>query len=212
MGKPSVISVALVALCAALASLPSRAAGPAPESLLKAKSLQRILDDYDVITNSEWSGAGDADFGFVNAALIRTPLGFAQPLITDYSLYAKMSSAIKKFEYDPATKIIELEGEAGGMRMHSWLRVEQRPGDGNELVYEIIRGDLVGLKVHAYLWDRNGKTLAIARGSLPRARAMLPALVRLVFKPVSEVVIGVATRNFRSYIEEEYRKRKTAAK
>lgn len=188
---------------------------PKVETLLKPKSIKRVVEDFDVITNSEWVSAesktlehsDDDDFAFVNAVLIRTPLSYARPKIMDWSLYPKMSSAIKKFEYDPATQVIEIEGEASGLRMHSWVKVD--PTYTDLIRYEIIKGDMRGFKVQAYLWDREGKTLAVAKGLWPHAKQSLPAFVRLLFKPVSEVVLGVATKNFRGYIEEEYKKQKS---
>lgn len=177
---------------------------PNIEQLLKPKSLKKLFEDYDVITNSSW--AGD-EFEFVNAALIRTPLSYARPKIMDFSLYPKMSPAITKFEYDPKTQIIEIKGEKAGLHMHSWIKVDQTYYD--LIRYEVVRGDLTGFRVNAYLWNRDGKTLAFAKGSLPRAKQILPTFVALLFKPVSEVVLSVATKNFRSYIEEEYKKQKT---
>jgi hypothetical protein len=175
---------------------------PALEELFKPRSVTRILEDYDAVTNSEWHD--NSDFSFINGVLIRAPLRFARPKIVDYALYPKMSDAIKKMEYDPKTGILELEGEASGLRMHSWIKVDQRYYD--EINYEIIRGDMKGFKVRAYLWEKNGKTVAAAKGVLPGGRKMFTAVTALLFKPVSEIVIGVATKNFRRYIEEEHKK------
>src|SRR5690349_21583711 len=71
---------------------------PEIQTILKPKSITRIMEDRDVITNSEWAGDGDEDFQFVNATLIRAPMRYARPKIMDFSLYPKMSSALKKFE------------------------------------------------------------------------------------------------------------------
>ncbi|MBI3543139.1 MAG: hypothetical protein HY075_07690 [Deltaproteobacteria bacterium] len=176
---------------------------PPLEQLLKPKSINKVVEDYDIITNSQWN---DDDFAFVNAVLVRTPLDYARPQMMDFTLYPKMSSAIKKFDYDPATKTIEMIGETHGLRMHSWVKVDQQYWD--VIRYTIVRGDMTGFKVDAYLWDKSGRTLAVAKGELPHAKQMLPTLVALVFKPVSEIVLGVATKNFRGYIEEEYKKQK----
>ena len=173
---------------------------PRLESLLKEKSIKRVLNDYDVITNSDWK---DNDFAFVNATLIRAPLRYSRPLIMNFKLYPKMSDALKKFEYDEKTQLIEVIGEAGGLRMHSWIKVDQRYWD--EIHYHVVRGDMRGFKCQAYLWEKEGKTLAVATGNWPNGKKAFSSVVALVFKPLSEVVIGVATKNFRSYIEEEYK-------
>ncbi|MEW6055984.1 MAG: hypothetical protein AB1540_05155 [Bdellovibrionota bacterium] len=178
---------------------------PKLEDLLKPKSIKRITDDGDVITNSDW--LEDDDFAFVNGTLIKAPLRYARPKIMDFSLYPKMSSAIHKFDYDEATQTIELKGEAGGLTMHSWIKVDQSYWD--EIRYEIIKGDMKGFKITAYLWENENKTLAVAKGVLPQGKRMFSSVIAVVFKPLSEVVIGVATKNFRSYIEEEYKKQKT---
>lgn len=178
---------------------------PKPDELLKPKSLTRILEDYDVITNSEW--LENSDFSFVNATLIRVPLKYARPKVMDFSVYPKMTSALKKLEYNPKTQIIEVIGEAGGLRMHSWVQVDQQYWD--EIAYEVVQGDMLGFKIRVYLWDTNGKTLVAAKGILPGGKKRFSSVIVLLMKPVSEIVLGVATRNFRSYIEEEYKKQKT---
>jgi hypothetical protein len=186
---------------------------PKLEEMYKPKSIKRIVEDLDIITNSEWTDKDE--FAFINGVLIRAPLRYARPIIMDFSLYPKMSSALKTFKYDPKTETIEIVGEAGGLRMHSWVKVDQRYWD--EIAYEIVRGDMVGFKVKAYLWDTSsisklgvtGKTIAGAKGLWPGGKTALPSFVATIFKPLSEVVIGVATKNFRSYIEEEYKKQTT---
>lgn len=177
---------------------------PKQEELLKPKSLSRIFEDYDIVTNSEWTDSDD--FHFVNGVYIRTPLKYSRPLIMDYSLYPRMSSAIHKFKYDPKTHLIEIQGESHGLKMHSWVHVDDKYWD--VIHYKIVKGDMKGFKIDAYLWEKEGKTLAIATGLWPKGRKMFSGIVALVFKPASEIVIGVATKNFRSYIEEEYEKKK----
>lgn len=199
------MALACASAAAGAPSLPDAPSGAKPplDSLLKARSITKLTEDYDIITNSEWD---ENDFSFVNATVIRAPFSYAGPKVVDFSLYPKMSPAIQKFAYDPATRTIELVGEAYGLRMHSWIKVDQEYDD--IVRFTIIRGDMTGFKVNAYLWDRDGKTVTVAKGILPGAKQMLPSLVALVFKPVSEIVLGVATKNFRSYIEEDYRKMK----
>ena len=115
-----------------------------------------------------------------------------------------MSDAIKKMEYDPKTNIIELEGEAGGLKMHSWIKANIQHKDA--LIYEIIRGDMKGMKITAYLWEHQGKTLAVAEGFLPGAKSKFPGLVRIALPSLAEIVLGIAMKNFRKSIEDEYNK------
>ncbi|MBI3555380.1 MAG: hypothetical protein HY074_03830 [Deltaproteobacteria bacterium] len=202
---PTPVATPVPAVTQQVMSLPAPASEKVPvDTLLKAKSLARVAEDYDIVTNAEWR---DDDFAFVNAVLVRTPMEYAQPKMLDFSLYPKISSAIKKMEFNPKTQILEMIGETHGLYMHSWVHVEHKYLD--VIHYEIVRGDMTGFKIDAYLWNRNGKTLTVAKGYLPHAKQLLPTLVALIFKPVSEIVLGVATKNFRSYIEEEYKKEKT---
>lgn len=179
---------------------------PELKSILKEKSIKRVTDDLDVITNADY--LDNDDYAFVNGVLIRAPMRYARPLIMDFKLYPKMSDAIKKFEYDPKTQLIEIQGEASGLKMHSWVKVNQQYWD--EIKYEVVRGDMKGFKIDAYLYEKEGKTLAVAKGLWPQGKKAFSSVVALLFKPVSEVVIGVATKNFRSYIEEEYKLKKSA--
>lgn len=183
-------------------------AAPKPDinSLLKPRSVKRVEEEYDVISNSEWDGEDDNDFAFVNATLIRAPLTFAGPRLTDFKLYPKVVSAIQKMEYDPRTRLLEVQGESHGLTMHSWIRVDQPSPD--VVHYTIVRGNMVGFKINAFLYEYQSKTVAVANGTWPQAKQMLPSLVRLVFKPVSEIVLSVATKSFRGYIEEEYKNKK----
>lgn len=177
---------------------------PKFESFMKLKSLEKVVDDHDVVVNSEWTDSGD--FAFVDAGLMNAPLHFVRPLVMDFRLYPKVSSAIKKMDYNPQTQIIEVEGEASGLSMHSWIKVDQRYWD--EIRYEIVQGDMYGFKIQLYLWDKQGKTVALIKGLFPQGKSRLPKFVALVFKPVSEIVLSVATKNFRSYIEGEYKKKR----
>lgn len=179
---------------------------PEFETFLKPKSVKRVIEEFDIVTNSDWPT--EDDFSFVNAVFVRTPLAFTRTKALDFSLYPKMSSAIKKCEFDAKTQILEVVGETHGLHMHSWVKVDQTYTD--LIRYEIIRGDMVGFTVNVYFWNKQGKTLTLAKGLLPHAKQLLPKFVALIFKPVSEIVIGVATKNFRSYIEEEYTKQKSS--
>jgi hypothetical protein len=205
--KSSVVVMAAALSLFGQGAIVFAAGKPAAESLLKPRSFKKLTEDYDIITNSEWVGRSDKrpdDFAFVNAVLIRAPLRYARPKIMDFSIYPKMSSAIHKINFDPKSKLLEIAGEAKGFRMHSWIRVDA--SDPEALHFDVASGDLKGMKIDAYLWDKDGKTLAIAKGLWPEGKKFFSSVVALLFKPVSEVVIGVATKNFRSYIEEEYRK------
>jgi len=176
---------------------------PRVEDVLKEKSLKKVENDFDIVTNAEW--LDNDDFHFVNGALIRAPIRISRKLMLDFSIYPKMSDAIKKFEYDPKKDIIEVIGEAGGLRMHSWVKVDQSYWD--QLNFTIIKGDMLGFKIKTYLWDKSGKTLVVADGNWPKGRKAFSGVIATLFKPLSEVVIGVATKNFRGYIEEEYKKK-----
>jgi hypothetical protein len=169
------------------------------DTLLKPRSRKAVIEDQSVVTSAHWS---ENDFDFVNAMAVRTPFRLARPRFTDYELFPRITDAIKTLTYDPSTKLIEIVGEAGGMRMHSWIKVAAEYSDG--LRYEFVRGDLTGFVIDAYLWDRGGQTMAYARGHLPGAKTRFPGLVALAFPTVAEVVIDVASKNFRKFLEEDY--------
>lgn len=173
---------------------------PKLENLLKTRSIKK-LEDNEVVTNSEWLDSGD--FAFVNGVVIRAPLRKARPQILNFNLYSQMSKAISKFEYNPKTQIIELVGEASGLKAHSWIQVKALYEDF--IQYEVIAGDLKGFKVDAYLWEKAGKTLAIAKGNWPQGRKAFSWVIAQLFKPVSEIVIGEATLNFRKHIEKSFK-------
>lgn len=186
--------------------LPISTEKPEPEKLMKPKSLERILEEQDPVMNSEWTN--DDDFKFVTGVYIRVPFEFARPVILNFSQYQDISSTIKKVEYNAAKKELEVMGEAGGLKMHSWMQVDDTRWD--EIRYKIVRGNMTGFDIRTYFWNKKGRTLAIAQGVYPKGRKILPAFVATVFKPLSEVVIGVATKNFRSYIEKEHSKKKNS--
>ena len=86
--------------------------------------------------------------------------------------------------------------------MHSWVKVAAEYSDG--VRYEIVRGDMTGFVMSTHLWDRGGQTLAYAEGRLPGAKSRFPALVALAFPTVAEVVLSIASKNFRKILEEDY--------
>lgn len=180
---------------------------PAFEKLLKPRSVQKILDDLDIVANAGWE---DDDFNFTNAFLIRSPLRFSRERMLNYALYKQMSSAIHSLHYDPQTNLIEVLGEAGGFYMHSWIRPDLHLWD--EIAYEFVAGDLTGLKIKVYFWEKEGRTLALAKGLLPSGKKRFSKLLSIAFPPVAEIVLGIATKNFRNFIEDDYNKQKGSKK
>lgn len=176
---------------------------PAFESLVKPKSAKVVLEDSEALTHAHWQ---EDDFAFVNAVLLRAPYRLAMERVTDFSLYPRMSSAIKKMSYDEKQRTIELLGEAGGLRMHSWIKVDIPHKD--LIIYDFVRGDMTGFKVRCWFWERQGKTLAYAEGKLPRAKTRFPGLVAFAFPTLAELVLSVATKNFRNLIEEDYNQKR----
>lgn len=179
---------------------------PPLEKILKPKTLTRASEDLDVVVNSGWEGVDG--FEYVSAMVVRAPIKHARKTITEYAIYPKMSSAIRKFDYDAKTKTIEMVAEAGGYFVRSWIKVDDRYWD--ELNYEIVRGDMKGFTVKTTLWDKGSRTMLVMQGHLPSAKNIFPKALQFIAIPLSEMVLGVASRNFRSYIEGEYNKLKTA--
>lgn len=178
---------------------------PKIEELLKEKSLKRLLEEKDISVNSEWIDEENG-FKFIAAMLVGSSYTFTRRTISDYSVYSKMSSSIKKFEYDEKKKLIEMVAEAGGYRAHSLIKVDDKYFD--EINYEVIKGDLLGFKISTRLWKKESKTIISMNGKLPNAKALFPAALRLIAVPLSEMLLGIASGNFRSYIESEYQKQK----
>src|SRR5690606_13035608 len=114
-----------------------------------------------------------------------------------------------KMNYNEKTKIAEIIGEKSGLTMHSWLQMDDDLWD--EISFDIVRGDLAGMKIKTYLYDEDGKTLIIGVGKLDGAKSQFSSFVATLLPTVAEVVIDVATNNFRSYIEEEYQKNRLKA-
>ncbi len=175
---------------------------PPLSDFLKPKTIELLLDKKEAVVHAQWHENGD--FSFLNAVLVSVPMSFARPKTLEFSLYPRLSSAIKKFHYDPETKTIEAIGEAGGLRMHSWVQVKERYWD--ETHYEIVKGDMIGFKIQVYFWEKNGKTIILGKGLLPDGKKRYASGITLLFKPVAEIVLSVATKKFQSYIEEEYKK------
>ena len=176
---------------------------PDPESILKPKSFSKMVDDLEVVTNAKWQ---EDDFIFVNAVEVRAPLKFARTRMLEFSLYPQMSSAIKDLHYDEAAGLLIISGEAGGLTMNSVMRADLQYWDRAR--YEIIRGDLEGFIVTVYLWERQGKTITVASGLLPQGRKRFPGLVGFAFPTLAEFVLGVATKNFRKFIEAAYNQKR----
>lgn len=199
------IHAAFLALFALIATTPYAECKQKLDEFLKPKSIER-LKDYDVVVNSEWAGEKSEDFQFINAMQVRAPIKHSYDTVTDYELYPKMSSAIKKAHLDPGKKIIEFIGEAAGYFCHSWIKVDDSKND--ELDYEFVEGGLKGFKVHTTLYEDGPRTILVMKGYLPKGKSMVPSALSLIMKPVSELVLSVAAKNMRGHIEDEYEKKK----
>ncbi len=178
---------------------------PLEATLLKPQSLKNILDKKEIITNARWD---EEDFRFTNAVLIHAPIRIAHHAATRFELYTKLSAAVKKAEFDEKSKTLEVIGEAGGLKLHSWFKVQIQPVD--YVGYEVVRGDLTGFIVHTYFYDQGrGRTLEVAIGHIPKGKERFPALVNFAFPTIAEFVLSVATKNLRSFVEEEYNQSKS---
>lgn len=169
----------------------------------KPKTIQRVLEDRDVMVDSEW--VGENGFEFTSFMLTNSKSIYTQKKIRDYSIYKQMSGAIKKFEYNANTKIIEMIGEASGFRMHSWIQVYDISPD--HLAFKIFKGEMVGLTADIYTWELNSKTLMALKGTITDAKKIFPSALSLIAVPLSEMLLGIASKNFRNHIEEEYKKK-----
>lgn len=179
---------------------------PKLETLLKPKTLAGMKNDHNTVVSAEW--VGENGFAYVAGMQVNASSRFSRGIVTNYALYKQMSSAIKKFEYDAQKSEIEMLAEAVGFQMHSWIKVQEKHWD--QVEYEVVRGNLAGFKITLWIWDQPGsKTILVMQGNHPALKTMLPSALALVAIPVSEGILGVASGNFRSYIESEYKKMRT---
>lgn len=177
---------------------------PQLEHLLKEKSLLKIRERLEVLTNAKWQ---DDDFDFVNGVVVRAPLRLTYEAAVNYELYPRMSSAIKKIHFDKEKNILEVMGEAGGLKLHSWFKV--RFYEQKAVHYEVVRGDLGGFVAWTYFWNEGrGRTLVVARGQLPQGKKRFPALIQFAFPALAEVVLSQASKNLRNFIEDEYNQKR----
>lgn len=160
-------------------------------------------EDLNTVVNGEWTHE-DMDYEYTAGMTARAPIKHVHKTITDYSLYPKMSSAIKKLEYNEKDKTLDMIGEAAGYRVINLIKVNDKYFD--EMEYEVIKGDLKGFKVVTRLWEKNGRTQMVMTGHLPGARKMMPKAMALIMVPVSEMILSVASNNMRDHIESEYKK------
>lgn len=174
---------------------------------MKSETLKTVIEKREVVSHAKWGEEKNSDdFEFLNVFLLNPSLSFTRPIMMDYTLYPRMSDAIKAFKFDTAKKEIEVRGEAGGLRMHSWVRVNEISLD--EIQYEIIKGDMKGFKMFLFLYDYKGKTLIFCKGFWPRGKAVFSKVIAFVFPTIAEMVISAATKNFRQHIEDAYSKQK----
>ncbi len=163
----------------------------------KTKTLTRLVDDLEAVANAEWE-APDG-YRFVNAIAINCPERFIRAHWNDLTLFPKLSSAIKKFEVDTSKRQIQVEGSAHGLQLKSIVAYDLAHKD--QMRFRIIGGDLVGMTVEAYLVRYQEKNIVFGNGRLPKAKTLLPAPIQLVFRPVSEILLSAATKNFKNEIE-----------
>lgn len=175
-------------------------AGAAPvkiTDIFKPKTLTRVVDDAEAVANAEWE---DPDgYRFVNATAVNCPERFVRAHWNNLALFPKLSSAIKKFEVDTEKKWIRVEGAAHGLQMRSTVVYDTSQND--HMQFRIIQGDLTGLTVDAFLVRYQEKNIVFGIGRLPRAKMLLPGPIQLVFRPVSEILLSAATKNFKNEIE-----------
>jgi hypothetical protein len=176
------------------------------EQILKPNSLKKLREENEVIVNANWGESSPDDFQFLTAMSVPVPIKFAYQAITQYENYVNLSPAIKKISYDKKNQMIELEGEAAGYSVHSWIKVENI--SESAINYEIVLGSLKGFKVRTRLYKKNKQTELLMTGILPKAKQMIPKAVVLIMKPVSEMVLSSAAKNTRDFIIKEYKQKR----
>ena len=189
------------------------------ESYVRKNTPIKVKENFEIVTNAGWGEiASDRDFSsqslqndssaedffFLNTGVMRTSFSFMKKMIQRYEIYPEITSAIKKINFDSEQKLLEVQGEAGILKLHSWVKVKELFYD--HVQYEVIKGDLLGCVVDLYLWDEHGKTVFLAKGIWKKGGKIMPSAFRIVLKPISEGVLSIASSGFRSYIEREYQK------
>lgn len=178
---------------------PSWPPPPSIQSLLKPSVYDKALNSREVMTHAKIDGER---YSFYAAMLVHSNTNDTRAVLTNYALYSKLISYVKKTEYNPANHILEIVGSFMGWTMHSWIRFEER---GERWIhYTYIMGHFTGMSGDMYfepVIGRNGdkSSLVYMGGALSQAK--WPPIPKLILEWGAEIVFGFTGNHMRSYIE-----------
>lgn len=171
---------------------------PAIASLLRKEHLSKLLEEREILTSATLSDleAPLKRYSFFAAMLVRATPALTHKTLTDYAVYARLVPYVDRSAFDPASRVLEVEGGIWKFKLRSWLQFEEK--GKNWIPYRIIRGHFSGLSGEILFESQGEKgTLVHLRGTHVDSR--WPP--KFILERGAEIVFGFTARRMRSYIE-----------
>lgn len=175
------------------------ATAPKIETLIKPEVLRRVIDEREVMSHaslSETSVPGVKRYEFYSTAMAFASVQKTREAMNQYQMMAKILPYVDRSDYDPKTRILQLEGGIWNFKIRSSVRFT--PESDRWTRFEIIQGHFKGLSGDIF-WEPHGEraTLVHIQGH-QEAREFPP---KFVIERGAEIVFGVTGKRMRSYIE-----------
>jgi hypothetical protein len=172
---------------------------PTIQSLLKPAVYEQVMKSRDVMTHAKIDGPS---YSFYAAMKVQASVERTRAVLTNYELYSKLISYVKKTAYDPSTQTLEIVGSFMGWTMHSWVKFEDR--SPNWIHYTFVRGHFAGMSGDMYFESfmpprGSAGSLVYLAGGLSQSK--WPPIPKMILEWGAEIVFGFTGGHMRSYIE-----------
>ncbi len=185
-------------------------------TLLKPKVFERVTKEREVMAYAELKSAADSQpsvlkasasanpdrlYHFYVAALVRASQTQVFGALKNYESFKEIIPFVKLAKWHKDSKTLELQGGIWAFELHSFFQFDEAQAP-NAISFAITQGHFQGMRGKILLeqWGEKGTLIHISGEK--RGTDWPPTIV---IERGAEIVLGVAGKNMRSYIEEQKR-------
>lgn len=199
--------MALTLICSVIFCFVSTAnseSNPSIRAFLKPETIKPMVQDKEIKVSAKLEDvipSTDKKYTFYASMFVGAGEKTTRETLTNYPLYSQMIPYIDKVQYEPKTKILQLEGGLWKFRLVSTIQFFEKSPQW--IHYEIIAGHFKGMS-GGILFESEGEkgTLVYFNGSLSGAH--WPP--RFIIEEGAKIVFGYTGQRMRSYIESQKRR------
>ena len=184
--------------------VPVASAQPKIETLLKAKTLKKVLEQKDVVTHAVLDSVGEEkkSYSFYSVMVIGARAALVKQALTDYDVYEKLIPFVEVSNYNLQTRQLHLIGGIWGFQMNSHIEFKEK--NDRWITFTFVEGhfkSMTGEIIMQPILNRpRDETLVFLRGQMTGPKDVWPPA--FIVEQGAEVVLSYTGKKMRSQIEQ----------